>query len=66
MVWVACRSRSPWRSWAAGRPTSAAEPLTVPLGWTTRTSGPVGYSAQVPRLLRAEVVGNRSGQATTR
>jgi hypothetical protein len=42
--------------------TSAAEPLTVPSRWTTRTSGPVGYSAQVPRLLRAEVVGNRAAK----
>jgi hypothetical protein len=41
-------------------------PLTAPSEWTMTTSEPIGYSAQVPRLLRAEVVGGPGGPSTRR
>jgi hypothetical protein len=44
----------------------AGGPLTAPSGWTTTTSAPSAYSAQVPRPLRAEVVGGPSGRSTRR
>jgi hypothetical protein len=69
MARAAWRSSSPCRSWAARRPTSAATsaggPLTAPSGWTT-TSAPSGYNAQVPRPLRASVVGMPSGTSIRR
>src|SRR5918994_242672 len=61
MVRAASRSSSPRRRRAVSRSSSAAtsagEPLRRPPGWTTRTSSPSKYSTQVPRSVRAEVVG---------
>src|SRR5918994_3343561 len=61
MVRAASRSSSPRRRRAVSRSssgaTSAGEPLRRPPGWTTRTSSPSKYSTQVPRSVRAEVVG---------
>jgi hypothetical protein len=37
--------------------TSPGEPTMLPPGWTTRIRLPSGYGAQVPRRVRAEVVG---------